>query len=107
MNPGGDVKLTGLAIDERDPDVREAYRRALRARIEWAPDEPEFHPFSMDVREAIYLRFGEEPVAWSWDEARGSGTAAPRRPGVTADLPGQGTFLSGHRRAAGSSHPRR
>lgn len=71
MNPGGDVKLRGRAIDERDPRVREAYRDALRARIDWAPDEPGFHLFSLDVQEAIFIRFGEEPVAWRWDELRG------------------------------------
>jgi len=71
MNPGGDVKLRGIAIEERDPDVRATYREAIRARIDWAPDEPGFHLFSLDVREAIYLRFGEEPVAWRWDDAGG------------------------------------
>ena len=71
MNPRGDVKLRGLATDERDPAVRETYREALRARIDWAPDEPGYHLFSLDVQEGIYVRFGDEPVAWRWDEVRG------------------------------------
>jgi hypothetical protein len=71
MNPGGDVKLRGLAVDERDPQVRETYREALLARIDWAPDEPGFHLFSLDVREAVFMRFGDGSVAWRWDEAGG------------------------------------
>ncbi|HEX6845292.1 MAG TPA: pyridoxamine 5'-phosphate oxidase family protein [Actinomycetota bacterium] len=72
MNPGGDIKLTGLAVDERDPDVRAAYRAALFARIEWAPDEPEFHLFSLDVHEAVFIRFGDGGrLALRWDEAGG------------------------------------
>ena len=41
MNPGGDVKLTGLGIEEPDPGFRERYRDALRRRIGWAPSEPQ------------------------------------------------------------------
>ena len=32
----GDVKLYGRVVDERDPDVRSAFRDAIRARIDWA-----------------------------------------------------------------------
>lgn len=71
MNPGGDVKLSGLAVDEQDPEVRVRYREAIRARIDWAPDEPGFHLFSLDVREAAYVRFGDDSVAWRWDERDG------------------------------------
>lgn len=71
FNPGGDIKLTGRAIEESDRDVRDEYRRAIRARIGWAPDEPRFHLFSVDIAEAAYIRFGEDPVAWHWDESRG------------------------------------
>lgn len=71
LNPGGDVKLTGRAVEETDPDVRRSYRRALRARIDWAPAEPSFHLFSVDILEAAYMRFGDEPAAFHWDERRG------------------------------------
>jgi hypothetical protein len=56
-NPGGDIKLYGRVVDERDPEVREAFREAIRARIGWAPDDPEFHCFSVDVERAGYVRF--------------------------------------------------
>jgi hypothetical protein len=51
--------------------VREAFREAIRARIDWAPDEPNFHCFSVDVEGAGYIRFGDEPAARSWDPERG------------------------------------
>jgi hypothetical protein len=71
LNPGGDIKLIGTAIDERDADVREAYRGAIFARIGWAPDEPAFHLFSLDVREATLIRFGDDEILLRWDERDG------------------------------------
>jgi hypothetical protein len=71
MNPGGDIKLTGIAVDEQDPDVRTAYRAELHRRIDWAPDEPNFHLFSLDVETAGFVRFGHEPAAWRWDTDTG------------------------------------
>jgi hypothetical protein len=71
MGTDGDVKIYGRAIDEQDPAVREAFREAIRARIDWAPDEPNFHCFSVDVEEAGYIRFGDEPVALAWDPKKG------------------------------------
>lgn len=65
------MKLSGLAVDEQDPEVREIYREVVRARIDRAPDEPGFHLFSLDVREAAYVRFGHDPVVWRWDDRDG------------------------------------
>lgn len=72
MNPSGDIKLAGLALDETDPDVRAVYKAVLEERIDWVPDEP-FHVFSLDVREAAILRFGEADrrLALRWDEPGG------------------------------------
>jgi hypothetical protein len=67
----GDVKLYGRVIDERDPEIREAFRSAIRARIDWAPDEPTYHCFSVDVSSAAYVVFGEHPHALTWDPAGG------------------------------------
>ena len=67
----GDVKIYGRSEDEQDPDVRAAFREAIRRRIDWAPDEPEYHCFSMDVRSAGYTRFGGQAEAVAWDEERG------------------------------------
>jgi hypothetical protein len=67
----GDVKLYGRIVDERDPGVRTAFRDAIRARLDWAPDEPNFHCFSVDVEEAGYIRFGANKEALAWDGGRG------------------------------------
>jgi Pyridoxamine 5'-phosphate oxidase len=71
LNAGGDIKLYGRIVDERDREVREAFREAIKARIEWAPDEPNYHCLSLDVREAGYIRFGDAPVTLAWDAERG------------------------------------
>jgi hypothetical protein len=71
MNPGGDVKLYGRVVDERDPDVREAFRDEIRRRIDWAPDEPDYHLFSVDVEQAGYTKFGHDSYGLAWDPERG------------------------------------
>jgi len=71
MNAGGDVKLYGRVVDERDSDVRAAFRDAILARIDWAPDEPDYHLFSLDVEEAAYAVFGEGSHALAWTPGSG------------------------------------
>lgn len=66
-----DVKLYGRAIDEQDPGVRRAFREAIRARIDWAPDEPDYHCFSIDVERAGYITFAEPHRVIAWDLERG------------------------------------
>ena len=73
----GDVKVYGRAVDERDPAVRSAFRAAIRSRIDWAPDEPDYHCFSVDVTGAGYMRFGEAAQAIAWDVQRGLRRLAP------------------------------
>jgi hypothetical protein len=67
----GDVKIYGRAIDERAPEVRAAFQEAIRVRMNWAPEEPSYHCFSVDVTGAGFLRFGDRAQALAWDEARG------------------------------------
>jgi hypothetical protein len=67
----GDVKVYGRIVDERDPRVRSAFRDAIRARIDWAPDEPDYHCFSVDVEQAGFIRFGDDRLVLSWDPERG------------------------------------
>jgi Pyridoxamine 5'-phosphate oxidase len=72
MNPGGDVKLYGRIVDEQDPDVREAFRNEIKRRIDWAPDEPDYHCFSLDVTQAGFISFGEgNNRVFAWDVKRG------------------------------------
>ena len=70
MNPGGDVKLYGHVVDEAASDVRAAFLAAIKARIDWQPDEP-YHLFSLDVASAGYTVFGEPSYALAWDPSRG------------------------------------
>lgn len=67
----GDVKLYGRIVDEQDADVRSAFREAIHARLDWAPDEPNFHCFSVDIDTAGYIRFGGDRAALAWDPDRG------------------------------------
>jgi len=71
MNEGGDIKLYGRVIDERDPGVRQAFRDAIQARIDWAPVEPRYHCFSVDIESAGFIRFSEVIDVWTWDPAAG------------------------------------
>ena len=71
-NPAGDVKLHGRAVDVQDPALRRAYREAIRVRIDWAPDEPDYHLFSIVVETAAYVRFDDDAFeCWHWTPAGG------------------------------------
>lgn len=67
-----DIKLYGTSVECHDGETRSAYRQAIKARIDWAPEEPEFHVFTLDVASAAYVRFeeGRESVM-SWSPAAG------------------------------------
>lgn len=67
----GDIKLYGRAIEIRDPTLREAFRDAIKARIDWAPDEPSFHLFSVDVERAACVAFSGGQRIMTWDSERG------------------------------------
>lgn len=68
----GDVKLYGRAIEVTHPPLRAAFREAIKARIDWAPEEPSYHLFSLDVDEAAYVVFSEgKQRVMAWDARRG------------------------------------
>jgi len=68
----GDVKLYGKGVDVRAPALRAAFRDAIWARIDWAPEEPSYHLFSADIERAAYLVFGEgQQRIMTWDVERG------------------------------------
>ena len=74
MGTEGDAKIYGRAIDVQDPALRDAYRAAVKARIDWAPDEPNFHAFSIDVESAGYITFAEPKTVLAWDPQHGART---------------------------------
>ncbi|HEX9375684.1 MAG TPA: hypothetical protein VGB19_05535 [Actinomycetota bacterium] len=74
-----DIKLSGRAIDLSEPDVREAYRQAIKQRIDWAPDEPKFHLFALDVERAAVLSFANDvETVTLWDPEQGLRTRTKR-----------------------------
>jgi hypothetical protein len=44
----------------------ERYRQTVHARIGWAPDEPEYHLFAIDVDSAGFVVFGRERYGLAW-----------------------------------------
>jgi hypothetical protein len=71
MGDEGDFKLYGRAVDVKDADRRKAYRAAIKARIDWAPDEPHYHLFAVDIDSAGFVVFGDERYGLAWDPERG------------------------------------
>jgi hypothetical protein len=71
MGIDGDLKLYGRMANVQEPGLREAYRRAIKARIDWEPDEPQFHLFSLDVETAGFTIFGDDHHALAWGPASG------------------------------------
>jgi Pyridoxamine 5'-phosphate oxidase len=67
----GDFKLYGTARDIQDADTRARYRAAIQARIDWAPMEPSFHLFALDVDAAGFVVFGTNAIGMAWDAERG------------------------------------
>lgn len=71
MGTEGDFKLYGRARDVQEPELRDAYRAAIRARIDWEPTG-DFHLFAIEVHSAGFLLFGEGGYGMAWDPARGT-----------------------------------
>jgi predicted pyridoxine 5'-phosphate oxidase superfamily flavin-nucleotide-binding protein len=72
MGTEGDAKIYGRAIDVRDPATRQTYRDTVKERIDWAPDEPNFHAFAVDVESAGFITFAEPKIVIAWDPGRGT-----------------------------------
>lgn len=68
----GDFKIYGRALEVSDADTRDAFRQAIKARIDWAPDEPSYHLFEIEVTSAGFVLFrdGKETVM-VWDPEAG------------------------------------
>jgi hypothetical protein len=72
----GDIKLYGRAVAIDDSDLRTAYRAAIKARIDWEPEEGTYHLFTLDVQAGGYVRFegtdeGTDKEVWTWNPTRG------------------------------------
>ena len=67
----GDFKLYGRAVQVDDPERRARYRATIKARIDWEPDEPNYHLFAIDVDSAGFVVFGKDRFGLAWDPERG------------------------------------
>jgi hypothetical protein len=67
----GDFKLYGRVVDVQDPERRAAYRAALKERIDWAPPEPNYHLFAVDIDSAGFVTFDEPRYGLAWSPAGG------------------------------------
>jgi len=74
MGREGDAKISAQARDVQDPKLRQAYRETVKARIDWAPVEPSFHAFSIEVVSAGFISFAEPKVVMAWDRLGGTRT---------------------------------
>jgi hypothetical protein len=59
-----------MAREITDAPLRDAYKAAVKARIDWEPTEP-FHVFAIEVTSAGYVVFGDERIWMTWDPVRG------------------------------------
>ena len=67
----GDFKLYGRAVQVDDRKRRASYRAALKARIDWEPDEPSYHLFAIDVDSAGFVIFSGDRYGLAWDPEGG------------------------------------
>ena len=71
MGDEGDFKLYARAADVQDPVRRERYRETIKARIDWEPQEHNYHLFAIDIESAGFVIFGEERYGLAWNPAGG------------------------------------
>ncbi len=69
--PSVEVKLYGRAVDIQDQVRRQRYRETIKARIDWAPDEPNYHLFAIDIDSAAFATFADEHYALAWNPEKG------------------------------------
>ncbi len=63
----GEFKLHGRAVNIRDLDTRKRFCDAVREKIGWAPEEPEFHVFSIEVESAaVFVTDGNKRLVKRW-----------------------------------------
>ena len=67
----GDFKLYGRVAAVQEPDRRASYRAAVKARIDWEPDEPNYHLFAVDIESAGFVTFADPRYGLAWDPQRG------------------------------------
>ena len=68
----GDFKLYGLAVPVEEDPRRARYRETVKARIDWEPEEPNYHVFAVDVDSAGFVTFAEgNRYGLAWNPSEG------------------------------------
>ena len=67
----GDFKLYAQAREVEERGRRQRYRETIKARIDWEPEEPNYHLFALDIDSAGFVVFGENRYGLAWDRQRG------------------------------------
>jgi hypothetical protein len=68
LGTDGDFKLYGRAVPVEQGERRAAYRASIKARIDWEPEEPDYHVFAVDIDSAGFVTFASEQrygLAWT------------------------------------------
>jgi hypothetical protein len=72
MGSEGDFKLYGHAVPVEESERRARYRATIKARIDWEPEEPNYHVFAVDVDSAGFVTFAEgNRFGLAWDPEGG------------------------------------
>jgi hypothetical protein len=72
MGSEGDFKLYGHAVPVEESERRARYRATIKARIDWEPEEPNYHVFAVDVDSAGFVTFAEgNRYGLAWDTEGG------------------------------------
>ena len=58
----GEFKVYGYAVDIQDLEARRRYGDALYEKIQWRPEEPEYHLFSVDIQSAAFVIIQDEKM---------------------------------------------
>ena len=71
MGSEGEFKLYGRMVEVKDPSRRQRYRETIKERIDWAPEEPNYHLFAIDIDSAAFATFADEHYALAWNPEKG------------------------------------
>jgi hypothetical protein len=67
----GDFKLYGRAVPVEQGERRERYRATIKARIDWEPEEPNYHVFAVDIGSAGFVEFAPGFYGMAWEPEQG------------------------------------
>jgi hypothetical protein len=58
-----------VPVDE--PERRARYCKTLKARIDWEPEEPNYHVFAVEIDSTGFVEFAPDRYGLAWDPEQG------------------------------------